>query len=486
MSYCSRDGRPAILSPVSVYAEWFRTAALRKANRLARDQLDREHVTRYLYSHPEKFNVRLMPAPDEIDREDVRLTVDIDEDWDHALAIYEALGPERLDWQRIARLLDHQPALRSRMAALNRCISARVHVERQAVATAYAVRHARRGAMAASQHVGYAQHVTAGHALLCQQPECSRPDASPHSSIAAVRSRRAFAVRWAARRPTGRAIRRPDLPARSPRPPRPDADRSPPVDRFRLLARNRRNSRRSTPPAWAVPKNTSGCATPSASISVRNRAANTRFTRASGHFAMKRPQSTVDCEAARSHATRTTLMPNRSISSGTISAAAGNHLDILMSVEVRRLQAVVADDLHLPLPFVRMAARNLPPRPPQPGKQGENAGKTAVRVEQFGRIAAARKRPALGQIQMDAQIERPVGIAQPLAGRRRGQSVRAACSASKSFHCCSARSASGALANSEVLVSRPSRKPRRIPRSRPGSSPGRRRAVRGGRADGHA
>ena len=86
----------------------------------ARSQFDREHVTRYLYSHPEKFNLRLIPAPTEIDREDVRLTVDLDEDWDHALAIYEALGPERLDWQRIARLLDHQPALRSRMAALNR------------------------------------------------------------------------------------------------------------------------------------------------------------------------------------------------------------------------------------------------------------------------------------------------------------------------------------------------------------------------------
>jgi len=120
VGYCSRDGRPAILSPASVYAEWFRTSALRKANRLARDELDREHVTRYLYSHPEEFNVRLTPAPMEIDREDVRLTVDIEEDWDHALAIYEALGPERLDWRRIASLLNHQPALRSRMAALNR------------------------------------------------------------------------------------------------------------------------------------------------------------------------------------------------------------------------------------------------------------------------------------------------------------------------------------------------------------------------------
>lgn len=31
VSYCSRDGRPAILSPVGVYAEWFRASALQQA-----------------------------------------------------------------------------------------------------------------------------------------------------------------------------------------------------------------------------------------------------------------------------------------------------------------------------------------------------------------------------------------------------------------------------------------------------------------------
>ncbi len=124
VSYCSRDGRPAVLSPVGVYAEWFRFTALRKANRLATSNVDREHVTRYLYSHPDRFQLRLIPAPVSIDRDDVRLRVDFEEDWEHALAIYDALGPEHFDWQRIARLLDHQPALRSRMAILNRA-----HVE---------------------------------------------------------------------------------------------------------------------------------------------------------------------------------------------------------------------------------------------------------------------------------------------------------------------------------------------------------------------
>lgn len=120
VTYCSSDGRPAILSPVGVYAEWFRTAALRSVAKSAKSPPGCEHVTRYLYSHPEKFNIRLIPAPVEIDRDDVRLTVDIEEDWDHTLAIFDALGPDEVDWRRIAELLDHQPAMRRRMAALNR------------------------------------------------------------------------------------------------------------------------------------------------------------------------------------------------------------------------------------------------------------------------------------------------------------------------------------------------------------------------------
>ncbi len=120
MSYCCRDGRPAILSPVGLYAEWFRTKSLLRAAKLARTEADRRSVTGYLYSHPEKFNIRLIPAPSQIDRDDVRLTVDIEEDWENTLTIFEALGPEELDWQRIADLLDHHPALRQRMAALNR------------------------------------------------------------------------------------------------------------------------------------------------------------------------------------------------------------------------------------------------------------------------------------------------------------------------------------------------------------------------------
>lgn len=119
LSYGSRTERPMILSSVGLFAEWCRAEALRDAARLAYDPADREHVTRYLYGHPERFRVRLLPVPAALDRDDLRLTVDVEEDWEHATAILEALGPEDLEWQRIAQLLDPRPEVRQRMAALN-------------------------------------------------------------------------------------------------------------------------------------------------------------------------------------------------------------------------------------------------------------------------------------------------------------------------------------------------------------------------------
>ena len=123
VSYASRNGRPAVLSPIGLFAEWFRTDSLRLAARKAKAPAERDNPTQFVCAHPERFRIRLLPAPAEIDREDFRLTVDIEEDWENALAIFEALGPEELDWQRIAHLLDHQPAMRKRMAALNRVYS---------------------------------------------------------------------------------------------------------------------------------------------------------------------------------------------------------------------------------------------------------------------------------------------------------------------------------------------------------------------------
>ncbi|REK05969.1 MAG: hypothetical protein DWQ37_22865 [Planctomycetota bacterium] len=122
IGYRCRDGRPAMR--LGLLAEWCSAAALLRAAEVATEPGERIGATGYVAGHAELFSLRLIPLPAELDREDVRLTVDGEEDWEHAEVIYEALGLDGLDWRRIADLLDHQPALRKRMATLNRTTNA--------------------------------------------------------------------------------------------------------------------------------------------------------------------------------------------------------------------------------------------------------------------------------------------------------------------------------------------------------------------------
>lgn len=119
IGYVLGGGRPAIFSPLGIFAEWCRRDALLRAAREATDPLDRRHPTRYVSSRPEAFRLRLIEAPPALDRRDLRLTIASEEDWEHTQAIYDALGPEGMDWQRVADLLDNHPAMSQRMAALN-------------------------------------------------------------------------------------------------------------------------------------------------------------------------------------------------------------------------------------------------------------------------------------------------------------------------------------------------------------------------------
>ena len=123
MSYCSARGKPALMAKIGVLAEWCKASAVHRADELASDRHERSDVCRFLHSHPELFQLRLVPVPTPLDREDVRLLLEVEEDWDHAHMILDALGPENLDYQGIASLLNEHPGLRKRMAALNQVSS---------------------------------------------------------------------------------------------------------------------------------------------------------------------------------------------------------------------------------------------------------------------------------------------------------------------------------------------------------------------------
>jgi spore coat polysaccharide biosynthesis protein SpsF len=120
LGYCSTRGGRVLLAQLGVLAEWCRADAVLLADQLATEPRERQHLTRFIYSRPDVFQLRLIPIPKPLDRDDVRLSLAVAEDWEHAQMILDALGLDELDWQRIAELLDEQPEMRRRMAALNR------------------------------------------------------------------------------------------------------------------------------------------------------------------------------------------------------------------------------------------------------------------------------------------------------------------------------------------------------------------------------
>jgi spore coat polysaccharide biosynthesis protein SpsF len=119
-SFCFSDGRPVIESKLGVFAEWCHADAVLRADRLATDPVDRALATRFLYSRPELFALKMIAVPPQLDREDMRLAIHDEEDWEEVQQILDALGPESLEWQYIISLLDRQPNIRARMAHRNR------------------------------------------------------------------------------------------------------------------------------------------------------------------------------------------------------------------------------------------------------------------------------------------------------------------------------------------------------------------------------
>ena len=89
-------------------------AALESARREARDPYQREHVTPFLYQHPERF--RLLSVTGDRDYSHYRWTLDTREDLEFLRAVYARRAEASdLAWQDVLRILEGEPDL----AAIN-------------------------------------------------------------------------------------------------------------------------------------------------------------------------------------------------------------------------------------------------------------------------------------------------------------------------------------------------------------------------------
>lgn len=88
-SFKMSNDRPVILNHIGLFAEYVKVSALRKVDEEIDDPMYHEHVTNYIHSHENEFNVRLENAPNVHDKTNIRLTCDTEEDFEMLQAIYK-------------------------------------------------------------------------------------------------------------------------------------------------------------------------------------------------------------------------------------------------------------------------------------------------------------------------------------------------------------------------------------------------------------
>lgn len=101
--------------PMGIEAEVFNFDVLEKAYNITNKDYEREHVTPYIYEHPELFRIRFLEASDELRRPDLRLTVDTPEDLKFVKEIFKNLYKEKQLFytEDVIDFLDSHPELLS-------------------------------------------------------------------------------------------------------------------------------------------------------------------------------------------------------------------------------------------------------------------------------------------------------------------------------------------------------------------------------------
>jgi spore coat polysaccharide biosynthesis protein SpsF len=93
--------------PRGLDVEAVRFDALERAWREDTDPTLREHVTPYIYRHPESFRLRAVTS--DVDYSDQRWTVDTPEDLAFVRRIYEHIGHDRFSWRDVLSVLETHP-----------------------------------------------------------------------------------------------------------------------------------------------------------------------------------------------------------------------------------------------------------------------------------------------------------------------------------------------------------------------------------------
>jgi spore coat polysaccharide biosynthesis protein SpsF len=99
--------------PRGLDTQVFSVDILEEVSQLTQDPADREHVSLYIYEHPERYRLFNIEAPPELTRPELRLCVDTAEDLRLVREIYASLYPNKPEFSTldVMNLINANPAL---------------------------------------------------------------------------------------------------------------------------------------------------------------------------------------------------------------------------------------------------------------------------------------------------------------------------------------------------------------------------------------
>lgn len=122
LSYRTRQGQPTILTHHGLWAiEGATAAALHRVADTVADSKYHEHVTNYLYTHPEQYTAEYLPIDSDIqDMDCLRLTIDTREDFDMMKQAYAYLvdNGQDLTPENIVKYIDTKPEYYAAMRSI--------------------------------------------------------------------------------------------------------------------------------------------------------------------------------------------------------------------------------------------------------------------------------------------------------------------------------------------------------------------------------
>ena len=106
VSHCVSSGIPTIKTHFGFWAEYVALKALKSVSDMTDESVYHEHVTNYIYTHPDSFKVRLIPIPLALENRKIRLTIDTLDDFRMQQGIYESVYDDMRDF-RIEDVVDY-------------------------------------------------------------------------------------------------------------------------------------------------------------------------------------------------------------------------------------------------------------------------------------------------------------------------------------------------------------------------------------------